>query len=76
VVPDVDHGVAYTWHWISTQSHELVVGCAGCSQQILFLYKPQSEHGGNLLVLLQWEELRQWGPMVETPSTPEKGCDQ
>jgi hypothetical protein len=27
-------------------------------------------------VQLQWEELHQWGPMVETPSTLEKGCGQ
>jgi hypothetical protein len=27
-------------------------------------------------VKLQWVELRQWGPLVGTPSTPENGCGQ
>jgi hypothetical protein len=33
VVPDVDHGVACTWHWIYAKYHELVVECAGFTQK-------------------------------------------
>jgi hypothetical protein len=34
------------------------------------------ECGRTLLVKMQHEELPQWGLMVGTPSTPEKGCGQ
>jgi hypothetical protein len=76
VVPDVDSGVVCTWQWLSAQYHELVVGCVVCAQQIWLPEQPLSKHGINLLVRMQWEQLRQRGPMVETQSTPEKGCGQ
>jgi hypothetical protein len=69
VVPDVDHGVACTWHWISTQYHELVVGCdvgcVGCAQQIWLPNQPRYDHGRNFNVCLQWAELSQWDQWLE-----------
>jgi hypothetical protein len=38
-----------------------------------FSIKPLSKYGRTLHIRLQWAELCKWGPMVETPSTPEKG---
>jgi hypothetical protein len=76
VVSDVDCGTTCIWDWISTQYHELIARCDGTSQQIWLLDQPLSEHDMNLLMQLQWVELHQWGPMVETLSIPEKGCGQ
>jgi hypothetical protein len=49
VVPDVDRGVACTWHWISAKYHELVVGCVGFIQQIWLLDQPGLSMGGLFL---------------------------
>jgi hypothetical protein len=76
VEPNVGHVIACTWHWPSAIYHEPIVGGVGSIQQIWFLCLPQSEHGRTLSVKMEWEELHQWGPMVGTPSTPEKGCGQ
>jgi hypothetical protein len=56
--------------------HEPIGGGVGSIQQIWLHDLPWSECGRTLSVKMQQEELYQWGLMVGTPSTPEKGRGQ
>jgi hypothetical protein len=56
--------------------HEPIVECDIFFQKKLMLYIPQYKHGRSLPMKMQWVELHQWGPMVGTPSTLEKGFGQ
>jgi hypothetical protein len=56
--------------------HEPVGGGVGSVQKNWLHDLPWSECGGTLSVNMQKEEIYQWGLMVRTPSTPEKGRGQ
>jgi hypothetical protein len=75
VVLDVDRGIACTWHWISTKYHELVVGCDGFIQKFGFSINLGLSMGDSSYAAAM-DRAMSMGPMVGTPSTPEKGCGQ
>ena len=66
VEPDVDHGAACTWHWISVKYHGPVVTCVEYFQWTWWLCWSLCEHERIHLVWMQGEELHQWGPMLQT----------
>jgi hypothetical protein len=67
---DVNHVATCTWCWCSPEYRELLAVCVGSIQQFLLLCLPPSERGRTLLMLMQWVEVHQLGPMDETPGTP------